>query len=139
MKRTRKGFTLIELLIVIAILGALTAMMQLSSKGATASAKAAAVRNGLHTIRTAGKMYIAQNSASTLSCSAFNAASKDYLDADIMDGNFSIAAKSDDADTWLAIYTYAASDTSDFKRKLTAFSDVESEDDKATVTIYSAN
>lgn len=38
MMKAKKGFTLVELLIVIAILGVLTAMVQLSARGATASA-----------------------------------------------------------------------------------------------------
>ncbi len=57
MKRTRKGFTLVELLIVIAILTALTASLTINMSGATAKAKAAAVRANFDACKTAAMTY----------------------------------------------------------------------------------
>ena len=57
MKRSRKGFTLVELLIVVTILGTLAAMMTLSSTTATASARAAAIVNGLRTAKSAAALF----------------------------------------------------------------------------------
>ena len=53
MKRTRKGFTLIELLIVVAIMGALAAMMASSSADSIDSAQASAILNNLQSMKTA--------------------------------------------------------------------------------------
>ena len=135
MKRTRKGFTLIELLIVIAILGVLTAMMQLSGTGATAAAKASAVVNGLRTIRTAANMYANLNAGQTISLDTFKTSSNDYFDESITSSKFSVSASND---VWYAYYTYEASDTATFKTKLVAYDDVTSADNntKAQMTIY---
>ena len=108
----RKGFTLVELLIVIAILGVLTAMVQLSGTNAAASAKAAAITNGLNTIKTAGKMYIAENAASNLSFDGFKGALSSYAE---VGNNFGV---SEDNKKWVAYYTFAESDTSAIKAKL---------------------
>ena len=57
MKKLRKGFTLVELLIVIAILGALSAGMSVSSSKATAAAKATTINNNINAIKTAAALY----------------------------------------------------------------------------------
>ena len=134
--KTRKGFTLIELLIVIAVLGALTAMMQLSSKGATAAAKAASVANGLRIIKTASNVYVAEHYGhlSTMTYTSFDNASTDYLDSSVMSSKFSIASKDGH---WVAKYTYDGTDTSEFKTKLTEYDNIESKDASfAEMVIY---
>ena len=127
MKRTRKGFTLIELLIVIAILGALTAMMQLSSTGATASAKAASIVNGLQTLRTAASIYIAENSAGSPTATGFSTNSADYIDGitfDTIKTQFVIESDDSDGpgavtDKWFAKYTLSGSyNTTEVIKKL---------------------
>ena len=57
MKRTRKGFTLIELLVVISVLGAIAAMMSISSGEAMTSAKAGNIINNLRNFVTAANEY----------------------------------------------------------------------------------
>lgn len=87
--RTRKGFTLIELLIVIAVLGALTAMMTLSSAGAVDAAKAARIIDGLNTVKTAVQMYVAEyaNGSPIVGDKnkGFISVSADYFDASTFD------------------------------------------------------
>ena len=61
MKRTHKGFTLVELLIVVAILGALAAIMTVSSGSSIAKAKATAIANNLKTCTTAAQLYYLQS------------------------------------------------------------------------------
>ena len=132
----RKGFTLVELLIVIAILGVLTAMMQLSGTGATAAAKASAVVNGLRTIRTAANMYANINAGQTIALATFKSSSNDYFDTTITNSQFSVGTETS-SDAWYAYYTYATSDTATFKSKLIAYDDVTSADTtKARMTIY---
>ncbi len=126
MKKARKGFTLIELLIVIAILGVLTAMMQLSGTGATASAKAASVGSGLRTIRTAANMYVAMNAGKPLSCDEFVAASGDYLDSSIRDSAFTIT---NSGNSWYALYTFQSNDTTLMQEKI---KDIEGVDADST-------
>ena len=137
MKKARKGFTLIELLIVIAILGVLTAMMQLSGTGATASAKAASVGSGLRTIRTAANMYVAMNAGKPLSCDEFVAASGDYLDSSIRDSAFTI---SNSGDSWYAFYTFQSNDTTLMQTKINDIEGVEAEGTTgAKMLIYTAS
>ena len=57
MKRTRKGFTLVELLIVVAILGALAAVMTVSSGSSIAKAKATALANNLRVCTAGAQIY----------------------------------------------------------------------------------
>ena len=57
MKKTRKGFTLVELLIVVAILGALAAIMTVSSGSSIAKARATAIANNLRICTTAAQLY----------------------------------------------------------------------------------
>ena len=57
MKKMRKGFTLIELLVVISVIGAIAAMMAISSGEAMTSAKAGNIINNLRNIATAANEY----------------------------------------------------------------------------------
>ncbi len=57
MKKSRKGFTLIELLVVISVLGAIAAMMSISSGEAMTSAKAGNIINNLRNFVTAANEY----------------------------------------------------------------------------------
>lgn len=107
----RKGFTLVELLIVIAVLGALTAMMTLSSSGAASSAKAASIINGLHTMRTAVTMYIAENSAGNPTASDFTSKRSSYIDEAIDDAKFVVIAGTGTDKNWYAGYEVGTSDT----------------------------
>ena len=139
MKKARKGFTLIELLIVIAILGVLTAMMQLSGTGATASAKAASVGSGLRTIRTAANMYVAMNAGKPLSCDEFVAASGDYLDSSIRDSAFTIT-NTNSGNSWYALYTFQSNDTTLMQTKINDIEGVEAEGTTgAKMLIYTAS
>lgn len=112
----RRGFTLIELLIVIAVLGALTAMMTLSSGGAVGSANAAKITHGLQTLRTAVQMYVAEYSAGSPTVDKFNDLSGDYIDKSTFDTiktQFIVVAS---GDSWYA--GYKGDMTSETKNKL---------------------
>ena len=61
MKKLRKGFTLIELLVVISVLGAIAAMMSISSGEALTSAKAGNIVNNLRNFATAANEYYFDN------------------------------------------------------------------------------
>ena len=61
MKKMRRGFTLVELLVVISVLGALAAMMSMSSSEAITSAKAANIISNLRTMTAAVNEYYADN------------------------------------------------------------------------------
>ena len=83
MRKMRKGFTLVELLIVIAILGALSAGMSMSSGGATASAKAATIISNLQTIKSAALIFYIDHMESgdaSFTKNSFYKVSDDYLD-----------------------------------------------------------
>ena len=57
MRNTRKGFTLIELLIVITIMASLSAMMAITSGGATARAKASSIVANVEACKTAAAVF----------------------------------------------------------------------------------
>ena len=57
----RKGFTLVELLIVVAILGALAAIMTVSSGASISKSKATAIANNLRICTTATQLYALQS------------------------------------------------------------------------------
>ena len=61
MKKLRKGFTLMELLIVITVLGALAAMMSISSGEAMSSAKAGTIISNLRNFATAANEFYFDN------------------------------------------------------------------------------
>lgn len=61
MRKMRKGFTLIELLVVISVLGAIAAMMSISSGEALTSAKAGNIVNNLRNFATAANEYYFDN------------------------------------------------------------------------------
>ena len=119
MKKFRKGFTLIELLIVIAVLGALTAMMQLSGTNAAASAKAAAIVNSLQTVRTAVNMYIAENAGGTYAVDDFELS--EYMDTSVIGDTskytFS-AGTGDEAEHWFVAYEIPTANATAIKAKL---------------------
>lgn len=125
----RKGFTLVELLIVIAVLGALTAMVQLSGTNAAASAKAASIASGLRTIKTAARMYIAENAASALSFDVFSNDLNSYVE-----DNSDFGVQKTDEGVWQAYYTFADSDTDGTKGKFGSapYEDITVADDKKT-------
>ena len=57
----RKGFTLVELLIVVAILGALAAVMTVSSGSSISKSKATAIANNLRICTTATQLYVLES------------------------------------------------------------------------------
>ena len=86
----RKGFTLVELLIVVAILGALAAIMTVSSGASISKSKATAIANNLRICTTATQLYALQ-SGDTEAATTDTAADKlsvlvpnfsDFTDAD---------------------------------------------------------
>ena len=123
MKKMRKGFTLIELLIVIAVLGALTAMMTLSSSGAVGSANAAKITHGLQVLRTASQAFVAEYAnAANVTITSFDKLSTDYIDAtykDEIQKNFILVFSGDAKGTSAPWYAgYKATMTDETKRKL---------------------
>lgn len=122
MRKVRKGFTLVELLIVVAVLGVLTAMMQLSGTGATASAKAATIINSLHTWRTAVSMYVAECAGGTPDVSTFNTNKANYVDIELLGGDVSkyefAAGTGDEKDMWFVTYTLPETNLAKIKVKL---------------------
>ena len=123
MKKMRKGFTLIELLIVIAVLGALTAMMTLSSSGAVGSANAAKITHGLQVLRTASQAFVAEYAnAANVTITSFDKLSTDYIDAtykDEIQKNFILVVSGNVKDTTVPWYAgYKATMTDETKRKL---------------------
>ena len=99
MKRTRKGFTLVELLIVISIIAVLAAAMSMSSKDATAKAKASKIVSDFRTIAAAVSVYISDSKDTLPTTAYFKAHSDDYLFNGKM-GSYSVT--SDDTDTTVA-------------------------------------
>ena len=123
MKKTRKGFTLVELLIVIAVLGVLTAMMQLSGTNAAASAKAAAIVNSLQTWRTAVSMYVAENAGGTPAIATFETNKANYVDADAFGEDttqyvFAAGTGEGNTDKWYVTYTLPTANATKIKEKL---------------------
>ena len=57
MRNTRKGFTLVELLIVITIMASLSAMMAITSGGATSRAKASSIVANVEACKTAAAVF----------------------------------------------------------------------------------
>lgn len=57
MRNTRKSFTLIELLIVITIMASLSAMMAITSGGATSRAKASSIVANVEACKTAAAVF----------------------------------------------------------------------------------
>lgn len=125
MNKARRGFTLIELLIVIAVLGALTAMMTLSSAGAVGSANAAKITHGLQVLRTAAQAFCAEYAnAENVTITSFDNMSADYIDATYIDSvrkNFVLVVSGDqkgiDAN-WYA--GYGQLENTETKNKLAA-------------------
>ena len=78
----RKGFTLVELLIVVAILGALAAVMTVSSGDSITKAKATAIANNLRICTTGAQLYYLENGDNeSVTMSSIKA--KDVLDAKV--------------------------------------------------------
>ena len=104
----RKGFTLVELLIVIAIIGALAAMMTLSSGTSVAKAKASGIISGFKVVRTAVIMYEVDD-ADSPTLSEFNTKSSDYVGPESLNQlhKYTVTFVSEDTSSkdWKATYT----------------------------------
>ncbi len=70
MKSNKGGFTLIELLVVIAIIGILAAIVLVSLRGATSSAKNARIQSSLGQTRSIAAMIYDKDNAYTNLCAA---------------------------------------------------------------------
>ena len=130
MKKVRKGFTLVELLIVIAVLGVLTAMMQLSGTGATASASAAKIISSLHVWRTAVAMYVAECAGGTPDVTVFEANKANYVDVELLgakvtDYKFAAGTAEADKDKWFVTYTLPTANATKIQAKLAERAETE--------------
>ena len=129
MKKIRKGFTLVELLIVIAILGALSAMMATSSSESIDASAANAILNNLQTLKTAAfEMYMEDPVAASMQ--------GEFADDTLLDdsttmgellgqrlGRKDIPAKYflfGDAERWYVFYEFDEADSLKVKEKLYA-------------------
>ena len=118
MKRSRKGFTLVELLIVVAILGALAAVMTMSSGSSIAKARATAIANNLRICTAGAQVYYLQSGDTTEIASV---KTSDVLKATVPNfadfGSGTIKYTSDDTtlgvDGWTVKVTLTGTDSKD--------------------------
>lgn len=132
MRKMRKGFTLVELLIVVAIIGALSAMMATSSSDAIDTSTAASILNNLQSMKAAAfQMYMSD--AEIASLGAFdlanttvkNAAGKtpsevlasSYLGKKNLGTKYGLIAS---ASAWYVVYTMGTEDNLIVRSKLAA-------------------
>ena len=150
MKGFRKGFTLVELLIVIAILGALSAAMSVSSSKATTAAKVTTIYNNINTIKTAALLYQLQEGASF---KEENVTAKALSDAELInldDYNkdksgtkdnpvrYAIVAgdNSNGTGAYVICTFYDETDYDDIAKSLSAYKNIRVDEDKCTVGAF---
>ena len=138
MKKFRKGFTLIELLIVVAIIGALSAMMATSSSDAIDSSAASAILNNLQTMKTAAfEMYMNVPEVASITTNVMipnvtgstkvTIGTTETTVAKVLGerlGRVDIPANygltGNETNGWYVYYTFQTSDTTNVKNKLAA-------------------
>lgn len=109
----RRGFTLVELLIVIAIIGALTAMMTLSAGTSAAKAQAASIISGFKMLRTAVIQYELDSADQGPTATFFNStASKDYVGPESLAllRKYTVTSTGT-PEVWTATYSYGTNNT----------------------------